>query len=265
MNNGDNIYEYPLRVRYGEAGRNGQASLTSLANWMQEAAGLSALSLGFGDEVLMSMGLTWILSRQILRIQRLPRPGEALRVRTWPSTLDRFGHRGYEVYDEADSLLVSGGSAWSVMDLATRKLAAVPEELARAYPEKPRPCEDFLCRVLPRLAGEPDAEAPLRVRREDLDINGHVNNAHYFSWLLEPLPARPGKPQTPLLMDITFRAECFPGDTLISACAKEEVGGEGDAQTGARWRLTHAILKEHDGRRDDVCRAVTLWRDDPLA
>lgn len=87
----EHSYDFPLHVRYGEVGADGVVTLSALANWLQEAAGQSASTLGFGEETLSSMGLTWILTRLVLRIRRLPASGEAIRVHTWPSTLDRFG------------------------------------------------------------------------------------------------------------------------------------------------------------------------------
>ena len=90
----ERAYDLTLNVRYGEVGADGVATLSSLANWLQEAAGQSASSLGFGEETLTDMGLTWILTRLVLRIRRLPTSCEAIRVHTWPSLLDRFGYRG---------------------------------------------------------------------------------------------------------------------------------------------------------------------------
>ena len=76
-------YDLTFQVRYGEIGENGVATLAALGNWLQEAAGLSADSLGFGESELLHSNVTWILTRLVLRIARLPRAGEALRVHTW--------------------------------------------------------------------------------------------------------------------------------------------------------------------------------------
>ena len=141
----------------------------------------------------------------------------------------------------------------------------MPPELAAVYPKNPRPCDAFTCRVLPRLAGDGDKRAHLRVRRDDLDINGHVNNAHYLSWLLEPFAPRPGQDLAPALVDLGFRAECFPGEELIS------LGGTADGEIQdvfgepAPVRLVQAIRRVKTGEDgEDVCRAVTLWRRSPL-
>ena len=79
------------------------------------------------------------------------------------------------------------------------------------------PCIPFPSRTIPRLR-EGIGSSDVLVRRDDLDINGHVNNSKYLGWLLECLPWSPGESLIPSLLDVTFRAECFPGDALTSQC-----------------------------------------------
>lgn len=249
-------HELPLNVRYGEVGHDGRTLLSALGNWLQEAAGQSADKLGFGERALADMGVTWILTRLVLRIQALPAAGTAVRVRTWPSRLDHLAYRGYELYDDSGALLVTGGSAWTVMDLAARRLCPFPSGLLAAYPAQAPACEPFTARTLPRLR-EHACKAPVLVRRDDLDINGHVNNARYLPWLLECLPWIPEQSLTPELVDVTFRAECFPGEKLMSLC-----GHPADA-AAAPQTLVHALRRAND-TGEDVCRAVTRWATLPM-
>ena len=270
----EKAYDLEFAVRYGEIGENGVTTLAALGNWLQEAAGLSADTLGFGEGDLLRYGVTWILTRLVLRIDRLPRAGEQLRVHTWPSTADKLAYRGYEVFDAEGRLIVSGGSAWTVMNLADRSMGAVPSGISELFPENPRPCDAFVGRVIPRLKGEA-ATCLLRVRRDDLDINGHVNNTRYLSWLMETLPPTPmlfrhgetgAEPLIPRLLDITFRAECFPQEELecqsapaaFPAAAPSEVLGRPVSHC-----LLHSIQRPADGA--EVCRALTLWDRDPEA
>lgn len=74
------------------------------------------------------------------RIKDLPSPGDKVNIRTWPAKLEHLGHRGYEVYNASDELLVAAVSAWTVLDLSTRRLTALPEELAAVYPVNTIPC-----------------------------------------------------------------------------------------------------------------------------
>ena len=257
-------YTLGIQARYGEAGTDGKIRLGALANWFQEAAGHNASALGFGDERLFAEGKAWILTRMTFRIKDLPSPGDKVNIRTWPAKLEHLGHRGYEVYNASGELIVAAVSAWTVLDLTTRRLTALPEELAAVYPVNTIPCIPFPSRTIPRLR-KGIGSADVLVRRDDLDINGHVNNAHYLSWLLEPFAPRPGQALAPALVDLGFRAECFPGEELIS------LGGTADGEIQdvfgepAPVRLVQAIRRVKTGEDgEDVCRAVTLWRRSPL-
>lgn len=255
-------YTLGIQARYGEAGTDGKIRLGALANWFQEAAGHNASALGFGDERLFAEGKAWILTRMTFRIKDLPSPGDKVNIRTWPAKLEHLGHRGYEVYNASGELIVAAVSAWTVLDLTTRRLTALPEELAAVYPVNTIPCIPFPSRTIPRLR-EGIGSADVLVRRDDLDINGHVNNSKYLGWLLECLPWSPGESLIPSLLDVTFRAECFPGDALTSQCVPlpdetdetDETAPDGFPQ--APHGLLHVIRRTDSG--DDVCRAVTRW------
>ena len=252
-------YTLGIQARYGEAGTDGKIRLGALANWFQEAAGHNASALGFGDERLFAEGKTWILTRMAFRIRDLPSPGDRVNVRTWPARLEHLGHRGYEVYAPSGERIAAAVSAWTVMDLASRRLTSLPEHLAALYPVKTLPCIPFSSRAIPRLR-EGVRSADVLVRRDDLDINGHVNNSRYLGWLLECLPWSPGDSLIPSLLDVTFRAECFPGDALVSLCAPlpdetDPTAPEGFPQ--APCGLLNVLRRRDTG--DDVCRAVTRW------
>ena len=68
-----------------DCGYGGPLRAFALVNFLQEAAGVSAASLGFGMEDLHAKGRTWMLSRLDLRADELPRDGERVIVRTWPA------------------------------------------------------------------------------------------------------------------------------------------------------------------------------------
>lgn len=241
--------EYFLNItsRYGETGATGMTRLAVLADWLQEAATIHAQKLHFGEEAMQSHGLTWVLVRQKLVLCRVPRAGEHVRVRTWPSHYDRFGHRGYEIFDATGQCLVQAVSAWAVMDLQTRKMVALPQAILQHYPTDLYPCAPFSCKIVPRVS-DIEHQFALRVRHDDLDSNGHVNNAHYLSWLTECLPEAERSCLT--MLDVAFRAETFPAEELLSLCGQAK-------STATGWQRAHAIRRPHG---EDVCRALLTWQ-----
>ncbi len=254
------VQDYPqfcmeLHVRHGETGIDGRVRLSSVADWFQEAAALNAADLGFGDELVFSKGMTWILTRLILYIDALPPVGQKVRIRTWPAKMDHLGHRGYEVQDADGKTLIRATSAWAVMDLQSRRIVTMPDDLLAAYPSKTLPCEPFSSRVLPRLR-EAENAVPVIVRDDDMDMNGHVNNVRYLGWLLEGLVSEDGSRPIPSMIDLSFRAECFPGERLLVRSAR--AGGEQE-----HCELIQAIVRE-SGEGGEVCRAVTRWNSWPV-
>lgn len=248
----DYTYKNSLMVRYSEVAPEGCATPAAIAGWLQEAAGHSALSLGFGPERLYALGLAWVLTRFSMRIARLPDAGEIVTVCTWPAQHDRhMGYRAYQLFDAAGALLAEATGVWVILDLTTRTMREIPQELMEVYPQNTKHVSPPAPRVLPRLRARGQG-SPLLVRRADLDQNGHVNNTHYIAWLFETLDEA-AYPLTSLRsVDITYRAECFPGDTLMIGQAPGEAGPDGKV-------LIHALRRESDD--SEVCRAMTIWKE----
>ena len=154
---------------------------------MQEGGERHALSLGFGYDVLMSRGLFFVLSRIHLRTVRAPRYGETIVHTTWPGVANRFFCPRYHTFTLEDGTpLASAGGLWVLLDTENRRVVS-PSKVALAFPDNsdiPAPIE------LPtRLPQHQDAQ-PSFTRTPtyaDYDVNGHVNNTRYISWLTDAL------------------------------------------------------------------------------
>jgi len=234
-----------FRVRAGEVGAGGWLRPPALCDWLQEAAGNHAISLGFGTEDLLRNGLTWVLSRLHLQVRRMPRWGEAAVVETWPSGVLRLrALREFRVTGEGGGLLAAATSGWLVLKVEGKRPVRPPPEVGVIAEKAP-----------PRLLSDPfeDLPAPgagaapgpfFRVGRYDLDLNGHANNVAVVRWLLEALPDAPD-PARPLSIEAEFRGESFEGDRLQS---RVEAVGDG------RFRVV--VARERDGR--EVARAAVV-------
>lgn len=211
--------------RYG-----GPFAPLSLANFFQEAAGLHADRLGIGMAALAASGRTWMLSRIQLRIEGLPREGDRVRVRTWPSGCDRlFALRDLVLEAESGQALVRAVYAYLVVDLAARKPLRPERALGSDWVGG---AEHALAGL--SLGAEPSSElAPayeLRARPRHIDENGHVNNAHYIDWLVDaaaglaPGAAAEGQAGAPRELKVDFIREVLCGE-LLEALAGPLPGG----------------------------------------
>jgi medium-chain acyl-[acyl-carrier-protein] hydrolase len=138
-----------------------------------------------GPEYIRSFGLTWIITSYHITINRLPRVGEQIIVSTQAREYNKyFCYRYFWLHDQQGNELVKIESVFALMDLETRKVSKVPDEIV----------EPFGSEKIKRIKRYPKIESPktgqflpYRVRFYDIDSNQHVNNAIYFNWLLDVL------------------------------------------------------------------------------
>ena len=170
--------------------------------------------------------------------------------------------------------LGSATSTWLAFNLITRRMARLPPAL-RSYfqtasPATPRWAlgEGFAPERCPELPSDTPCcvSSRTRVRRCDLDMNQHVNNASYIEWILDDVPAPVFDSAFMSGLDIEYRSECKAGDEIDarSALALPDgtclVQGASSADAGPCTQpltFQHALLRPSDGA--ELLRARTLW------
>jgi acyl-ACP thioesterase len=230
-----------FRIRASEMGPDARLRLPALFDLFQEAAGNHATALGWGSDVLLARGQTWILSRLTLHLAALPGWREEITVETWPAGVHRlWALREFRVAAADGTELARATSGWILLAVATRRpLRQAPEvtEIAKASP--PRLILDAFEPLAAPEAGAAELGTPSRVTRYDLDLNEHANNVTILRALLTALP-RAAAP--PLTFEADFRSEALEGDVLLARV--QEVAG-----------ATRVLLcREADGK--EVARAV---------
>ena len=240
-----NASDVAFTVRSYEAGITNHVTLPTLCNYMQEAAGINAARLGWGIQALQSEGLTWMLSRLRVSVQRYVPWGETITVRTWPSGVKGrlIAKRCFLGLDEKGAELFRASSEWLYVDMAAQKIAKLPETFADLVPAG---TPDF---ELPDIGGKfvrlpsVDGSVEILTRHSDLDFNDHVNNVHYVEWMLESEKCKVesvkcggrGATALPMEMDIVFRQAAKAGESLASEfCVAED-------------KTVHAIRRQSDG------------------
>jgi acyl-ACP thioesterase len=143
-------------------------------------------------------------------------------------------------------VLALATSSWAVIDLVTRRPVRINEVLS--YPLHPQRAIADTFPTLP-LADESCFQQQFTVRRSDLDMNCHVNNVVYASWLLETVPHDIYEQCQLVSLELNFRAEAFANEK-VTAEISQQLTGEGN------WYL-HRITAVGDGR--ELVRARTHW------
>jgi medium-chain acyl-[acyl-carrier-protein] hydrolase len=242
------IHTETLRVRNFETDSQGNLTLLSLANYLQDAADRHAIRLGVGMPALSELGLSWVLHRMKISINRWPRLAEEITIETHPSGLERvYVYRDFRVYDQQRNLLITASSTWLVFDKVKRALvtpAAHFQDIFEPYRHLvflPRPTPKFsplLSEGLPRVQ--------VRARHNEIDTNAHVNNSVYFQWLLEPFSADFLAGNACKEIEIQFKKECTRQDLITSVCSVPNAG-----------EVRHWLL---DDARQEMAVGITRWQ-----
>ncbi|WP_022836646.1 acyl-[acyl-carrier-protein] thioesterase [Salisaeta longa] len=228
----------------------GTASVLTLSNIFQEAAGHHADALGVAMEDLMAAGRAWVMARFKIAVERLPRAGDAVAVATWPSGLDgAYATREFILRTPTGDRLAAGSSAWLVIDTEQRRPVRPPAALhALTPPDREPPVAPSFASL--NVPSAPPHRRAFRVRYHDLDLNDHVNNVRYAEWAVETLPVAHLRGHRCTALELHFKAEAVAGDAV-----------EGHAAPAESQAFTHAIVRPSDGQT--LALARTAWR--PLA
>ena len=180
---------------------------SQLLRIMQDIAGDDADRRGSGMDTLLEKNCTWVLVKLRIDIRRMPQPGEELEISTWPgkSRLAIYP-RCYEIRDAAGEVIVSGLSTWVIMDMESRSLingesrgiAIAGEEEGTVRPQ--------------RKVSVPEggSEFALTPSADQIDRNGHMNNAAYLD-AVEPMLPEEVRGRELRAIAVDYEHEILPG------------------------------------------------------
>ena len=162
-----------------------------LMQFLQNCAGQHVKSFGLGWDDLDNMQLFWVLSKmKYRRLVPITKAVHCLRIYTWPKSPNKFFYdRLFEVYDaETERLLAEAYSQWMVVDKATRKAVmanSVQGLLDADFADETIELSADFERV--RKNDNYALVGSVAVQRSTLDVNKHVNNTNYVTFVEDAL------------------------------------------------------------------------------
>jgi acyl-ACP thioesterase len=252
MNLPDPIFEKEFPVRYHELDSHGLIRPVTLLNFVQDAGGMHAAQLGVSVRDLKQRGLTWVLSRIHLVVDRYLHADDVINVRTWPSTREGlFLCREFEMRDKHGDLFSRATTSWAVLNFSSRRPVKPKECLPEFALTARRALDDDFASLphFPATPGDTFRELPFLVRRSDQDSNHHVNNTVYTDWALEAVPDDVAAGHLHSL-EVSFRAEALYGDSILSQCVVKRSGDDAEC--------LHRIVNSLDRR--ELARLRTRWK-----
>lgn len=208
------VWQETCPIRFGLIDRSDRLTLDAVFHLFQDAAISHADNLGVGREDMARSRHVWILSRMSVRIDRRPRYGETITVRSWPRGAEKlFALRDYDIRDASDTPLVLARSGWLIVDMEKRR------------PLRPQSVMDTMPRndgldALPAGAAGLEERPGLQKTGErkavytDLDYNGHVNNVRYIQWMEDVLDPALLEQAGRMRLDINYLNEILPGEII---------------------------------------------------
>ena len=158
---------------------NDELSPYSILNYFQNIAGIHADKIGLSHEELIKNDFVWVVLRNKYEIIKMPSINQKVILKTWPHQKGKIDFdREYAIYDENKNLLIKGLSKWILMNYKTRRISMFnnikyPFECLEEtnFENKFNKIEDFDINNFSFIE--------TTTSENDLDINGHVNNASY--------------------------------------------------------------------------------------
>ncbi len=238
-------------VRSYECGPDGRIRPEALCDYMQEAASLNAADLGFSKTDFEPLNISWVMTRLRMVLSERPRWGESLEVLTFPRGLRRLlAWRDFVLTGSGGSVIARASSEWAAINLSTRKAVPIPPRVTECSNTVREPVlgESPFSKFSYPVDPAEEFAAQYRVRKADIDLNGHVNNVRYIEWMLESVPLELDGMCFPEELEVVFRSETMLGETVYARSAKAP---------GAPGTFVHSVAGE-DGTEHITGR--TVWR-----
>ncbi|MES2210624.1 MAG: acyl-ACP thioesterase domain-containing protein [Chloroflexota bacterium] len=212
----DNGYVAGYRVRFDEAGADGRIRTGSLLRYAQDIAWRHSEELGFDRAWYTQQGRWWVVRSAGLEVLAPIPMGQILRLSTAVIGHRRIWARRQVAFRLPGGTLVAEAMVdWVLLDERGRILR-IPSDFGTAFPN-PELGGEILRVPLPSPPADV-ATLDLRVRPQDLDPMGHVNNAVYVDWIEEAVAAQDpdALSSVPRHVTIEYAASAEPGNVLLA-------------------------------------------------
>ena len=224
-----------------------QMTASALFGLLTEVSNRHASRLNAGWHQLRERGYFWVITRMRMEINRLPEWTETVTLRTWVrESQAATSPRDYEMLDADGNVLVAASSVWAILDIATghpQRMSAFDAD----FPMQERCAIERKPQKISAVTKPEIGPTPLRVLASDIDMNRHVNNAHYIQWAFDSV--NPDFRMTHRIATVTvnFVSQARLGDSYI-------IMSEADNESTFRTSIASADEPK------EYCRLQTEWR-----
>ena len=262
------MYSFSARVRYSEVDEQGNQTITSIMNYLQDCATFHGEDVGLGVEYHTARNHAWMMASYEILVYERPKMGDRIVIDSWPySFRGPYGFRCFEIRSPEGKLYVQADSQWFLYDTVQKRPAKVlPEDCAGYQAEGDRRLDmpPFERKITTAPGSEWIPAEPVVIGRHHLDTNHHVNNAQYVEIAREAVEAELAKRKAGESFDADAGSLRLTGAETSGAAEKNTSPARLDAQFKKMALLGDMVYPflhiESDGE-DPVREIVTELRD----
>lgn len=214
------MFKFESKVRYSEVDETGHLGVPRIVDYFQDCSNFQSDSLGVGRAYLEERHLAWVLNFWQIEIHHRPKQGEQIFAGTFPYEFKGFmGMRNFLLEDSTGQRIVSANSIWTLLDMQTGRPVKAGPEIVSQYPQEERLPMEYASRKV-AMPEEGNTLTPIRVGREHIDTNHHMNNAKYIAVAMNYIPSHLEVKE----LRIDYRKQAYLGDVLYPFVASMDGG-----------------------------------------
>lgn len=208
-------YNEKHRVVFYETDVTKNINIGMLVDLMMLASENQSEQLSIGKDKVNGLGYGWVITQHVLEIERLPKVNEEVKIWTEADSYNKyFCYREFGIDDLDNNPLVRMHTIFVLMDFKNRKISQIVPELIIPFgaTETPKVKRYKNVKKIKKI----DNHKQYQVRFMDIDSNHHVNNVHYFDWMLDTLDYDFLSKHTLKKINIQYKQEITYGDIVTS-------------------------------------------------
>ena len=182
----------------------------------QEVTEYHGNATGIGFKTLVAQNRAWVITHAFYNIYRLPDAFEQIMLNTWSrGNNGLLANRDYRVQNAAGETLLTGTSAWALIDMTSRRVMRLNDVVANYenHPECATQFEKLNKLQIPEMT-EADKIMQRPVSYAMLDHTQHMNNSEYIRMIFDCLHEQSFSTAQPFALEMNYAHESRLGDTL---------------------------------------------------
>ena len=208
------VYSEKFYIGFSDVGSDLGITNTAILRLFENDCCLQGEAVGDGIED--SPG-RWFLTAYHVKVFKRPRYNDWVTVNTWSREMKGVSAaREFELRSAGGELLAAALSNWARLNISTGKLERMPLEDFAKYESEPER-HNFDEAWIQKLHDRTDysLSQEVRIGRNLIDPNGHINNVYYLDLAVNALPEEVYRLGEANEFEITYRKAVAYGETVL--------------------------------------------------